>query len=168
MKSKYQRVKLNDGHSIPVLGFGTAVLPEFPKTEFKKLLKVAIDAGFHHFDSASVYGSEDCVGEVIRSKIAEGTVRREDMFYTSKVWCNCLHPELVRSSLEQSLNKVQLDYVNLYLIHQPMALKATEKCKDAGLTRSIGVSNINRRQLEKILNKPGLKYKPVCNQVGDL
>ncbi|KAL1764523.1 aldo-keto reductase family 1 member C21-like [Sigmodon hispidus] len=191
MNSKYQRVELNDGHSIPVLGFGTAVSDEFPKSKIKEVVKIAIDAGFRHFDSASIYKTEDYVGEVIRSKISEGTVRREDIFYTSKVWCNCFRPELVRSSLEQSLKKVQLEYVDLYLMHYPMALRpgeeefpvdengkvifdtvdlcdtweAMEKCKDAGLTRSIGVSNFNRRQLEMILNKPGLKYKPVCNQV---
>ncbi|XP_036044042.1 aldo-keto reductase family 1 member C21-like isoform X2 [Onychomys torridus] len=165
MNSKCQRVELNDGHFIPVLGFGTAVPLEVPRSKIKELTKIAIDAGFRHFDSASVYKTEDYVGEVIRSKIADGTVKREDIFYTTKVWCNCLHPELVRSSLEQSLKKVQLDYVDLYLMHFPIALKAMERCKEAGLTKSIGVSNFNRRQLETILNKPGLKYKPVCNQV---
>ncbi|XP_040611499.1 aldo-keto reductase family 1 member C21 [Mesocricetus auratus] len=191
MNSKCQRVKLNDGHFIPVLGLGTAVPEEFPRNNLKEIIKIAIDAGFHHFDSAFLYKTEEYVGESIRKKIADGTVRREDIFYTTKVWCNCLRPELVRSSLEQSLKKVQLDYVDLYLMHFPMALKAgedefpidehgklifdtvdlcatweaMEKCKDAGLTKSIGVCNFNRRQLEKILNKPGLKYKPVCNQV---
>ncbi|NP_084177.2 aldo-keto reductase family 1 member C21 [Mus musculus] len=191
MNSKCHCVILNDGNFIPVLGFGTALPLECPKSKAKELTKIAIDAGFHHFDSASVYNTEDHVGEAIRSKIADGTVRREDIFYTSKVWCTSLHPELVRASLERSLQKLQFDYVDLYLIHYPMALKpgeenfpvdehgklifdrvdlcatweAMEKCKDAGLTKSIGVSNFNYRQLEMILNKPGLKYKPVCNQV---
>ncbi|XP_052583793.1 aldo-keto reductase family 1 member C21-like isoform X2 [Peromyscus californicus insignis] len=165
MNSKCQLVELNDGHFIPVLGFGTAVPAEVPKSKIKEPTKIAIDAGFRHFDCASVYKTEDYVGEVIRSKIADGTVKRKDIFYTTKVWCDCLRPELVRSSLEQSLKKIQLDYVDLYLIHYPVALKAMERCKEAGLTKSIGVSNFNRRQLETILNKPGLKYKPVCNQV---
>ncbi|OBS57112.1 hypothetical protein A6R68_11762, partial [Neotoma lepida] len=154
MNSKCQRVELNDGHFIPVLGFGTAIPAEVPTSKIKEIIKIAIDAGFRHFDSSSVYKTEDYVGEVIRSKIADGTV-----------WCNCFRPELVRSSLEQSLKKVQLDYVDLYLMSYPVALKALEKCKDAGLTKSIGVSNFNRRQLEMILNKPGLKHKPVCNQL---
>ncbi|KAK7796143.1 hypothetical protein U0070_007567, partial [Myodes glareolus] len=191
MNSKCPNIELNDGHFIPVLGFGTAVPEEFPKSKIKELIKTAIDVGFRHFDSASVYKTEDYVGEVIQSKIADGTVRREDIFLTSKVWCNCLRPELVRSSLEQSLKKFQVDYVNLYLMHFPTALKpgendfpvdehgklifdtvdlcatweALEKCKDAGLAKSIGVSNFNRRQLEMILKKPGLKHKPVCNEV---
>ncbi|XP_045385675.1 aldo-keto reductase family 1 member C3-like isoform X4 [Lemur catta] len=138
-----------------------------------------------------MYLNEEEIGRAIRKKIANGTVRREDIFYTSKVWSTFSRPELVQTCLERSLKKLQLSYVDLYLIHCPMSFKpgeeifpkdthgkiifdtvdlcstweAMEKCKDAGLAKSIGVSNFNRRQLEKILNKPGLKYKPVCNQV---
>lgn len=64
---------------------GTFCCPQFPKSKIKELIKTAIDVGFRHFDSASVYKTEDYVGEVIRSKIADGTVRREDIFLTSKV-----------------------------------------------------------------------------------
>ncbi|XP_052583980.1 3-alpha-hydroxysteroid dehydrogenase-like isoform X2 [Peromyscus californicus insignis] len=165
MSSVSQRVALNDGHFIPVLGFGTTVPQKVPKSELIKATKIAIDAGFRHFDSAYLYEIEEEVGQAIRSKIADGTVKREDIFYTSKLWSTFHRPELVRSCLEMSLKKAQLDYVDLYIIHFPMPLQAMEKCKDAGLAKSIGVSNFNRRQLEMILNKPGLKYKPVCNQV---
>ncbi|XP_055464023.1 aldo-keto reductase family 1 member C21-like, partial [Psammomys obesus] len=191
MDSKCQRVELNDGRFIPVLGFGTAVPLDFPVSKAKEITEIAIEAGFCHFDTASVYQNEDHVGEATRSKIADGTVRREDTFFTSKLWCNSHRSELVSSSLERSLKKLHLHYVDLYLIDYPMALKpgedpfpvdehgklifdtvdfcdtweAMEKCKDAGLVKSTGVSNFNRRQLEMILNKPGLKYKPVCNQV---
>ncbi|XP_038188433.1 3-alpha-hydroxysteroid dehydrogenase-like isoform X2 [Arvicola amphibius] len=165
MSSVPLRVALNDGHFIPVLGFGTTVPDKVPKNELIKATKIAIDAGFRHFDSAYLYGIEEEAGQAIRSKIADGTVKREDIFYTSKLWSTFHRPELVRSCLEASLKKAQLDYVDLYIIHFPMALQAMEKCKDAGLAKSIGVSNFNRRQLEMILNKPGLKYKPVCNQV---
>ncbi|XP_049738026.1 aldo-keto reductase family 1 member C1-like isoform X1 [Elephas maximus indicus] len=191
MDLKHQCVKLNDGHFIPVLGFGTYAPQEVPKSEAEEATKLAIDAGFRHIDSAYLYENEDKVGQAIRSKIADGIVKREDIFYTSKLWVTFLRPELVRPGLEKSLKKLQLDYVDLYIIHNPMALKpgeellpkdehgklifdtvdlcatweALEKCKDAGLAKSIGVSNFNRRQLEMILNKPGLKYKPVCNQV---
>uniref|UniRef100_A0A8C0ZWG1 NADP-dependent oxidoreductase domain-containing protein n=1 Tax=Castor canadensis TaxID=51338 RepID=A0A8C0ZWG1_CASCN len=182
MNSKHQQVKLNDGHFIPGLGFGTYTPEEVPKSKTMEATKMAIDAGFLHIDTAYVYQVEEEIGLAIRSKIIDGTVNREDMFLTSK---------LVQSCLERSLKKLQLDYVDLYLIHFPVSMKpgedlfptdehgkavsdtldfcatweAMEKCKDAGLTKSIGVSNFNRRQLEMILNKPGLKYKPVCNQV---
>nr|KAF6500853.1 hypothetical protein HJG59_007888 [Molossus molossus] len=109
------------------------------------------------------------------------------------MWSTFLRPELVQTGLEISLRKLQLSYVDLFLIHFPAALKpgeeffpkdtdgktifdtvdicatweALEKCEEAGLAKSIGVSNFNSKQLQKILNKPGLKYKPVCNQVFD-
>ncbi|XP_070223059.1 dihydrodiol dehydrogenase 3 isoform X4 [Bos mutus] len=191
MDPKSQRVKLNDGHFIPVLGFGTYAPLEVAKKEALEFTPFAIEVGFHHIDCAHAYQNEEEIGQVIRSKIADGTVKREDIFCTSKLWLTSLRPELVRPALEKSLKNLQLDYVDLYIMHYPMALKpgeelfpkdengklifdsvdfcrtweALEKCKDAGLAKSIGVSNFNHKQLERILNKPGLKYKPVCNQV---
>ncbi|KAM4828939.1 LOW QUALITY PROTEIN: aldo-keto reductase family 1 member C18-like [Thomomys bottae] len=190
MSSKHLHIQLNDGHFIPVLGFGTYASEKVPGKMITDYTKFAIDAGFH-IDSASLYQNEEEVGQAIQSKIADGTVKREDIFSTSKLWSTSHQPELVQPSLERSLKRLQLDYVDLYLIHFPVSLKpgdeiypkdehgnfkldivdlcatweAMEKCKDAGLAKSIGVSNFNRRQLERILNMPGLKYKPVCNQV---
>ncbi|XP_028934264.1 aldo-keto reductase family 1 member C3-like isoform X3 [Ornithorhynchus anatinus] len=184
-------VKLSDGNIMPVLGLGTSTKKEVPKSEAGKATRMAIDAGFRHIDGAYLYGNEVEVGQAIRAKIADGTVTRKDIFYTSKLWCTFHPPQLVRKALEISLRRLQLDYVDLYIIHGPFSLKpgedlfprdgngkiifdsvdlcatweALEACKDAGLVKSIGVSNFNRKQLEMILNKPGLKYKPVCNQV---
>nr|XP_020010905.1 aldo-keto reductase family 1 member C1 homolog isoform X3 [Castor canadensis] len=165
MNSKHQCVQLNDGHFIPVLGFGTLATGEVPKNMSVNAIKLAIDVGFCHFDSAYIYDNEKEVGVAIQSKIADGTVKREDIFVTSKLWPTFSHPDLVKTCLQRSLENLHLDYVDLYLIHYPLAMKAMEKCKDAGLAKSIGVSNFNHRQLEMILKKPGLKYKPVCNQV---
>ncbi|XP_023440115.1 dihydrodiol dehydrogenase 3-like isoform X2 [Dasypus novemcinctus] len=184
-------VKLNDGHFMPLLGIGTSAPDQVPKSEVEKAIKIAIDVGYRHIDSAYLYQNEEEIGQAIRKKIDSGTVTRQDIFCTSKLWSTFLRPELVQTALEKSLKKLQLSYVNLYIIHFPVPLKpgedlypkdmhgkflfdtvdllttweALEKCKDAGLTKSIGVSNFNRKQLEMILNKPGLKYKPVCNQV---
>ncbi|XP_008592820.1 PREDICTED: aldo-keto reductase family 1 member C4-like [Galeopterus variegatus] len=123
MDPKRQNVKLNDGHFIPALGFGTCAPPEVPKSKTVEVIKLAIEAGFRHIDSAYLYNNEEEVGLAIRSKIAEGIVKREDIFYTSKLWCTFHRPDLVRPALEMSLKKLQLDYVDLYLIHFPMSLK---------------------------------------------
>ncbi|XP_075066575.1 prostaglandin-E(2) 9-reductase-like isoform X1 [Mixophyes fleayi] len=182
---------MNDGQKIPVIGFGTYAPEECPKGLAEEATRVAIEVGYRHIDCAYIYGNEAEVGRAIRAKIADGTVRREDLFYTGKLWSTFHAPALVRPALEESLQNLQLEYMDLFIIHLPLGMKpgddpfpmdengqlifhhsdlrdtweAMERCKDAGLARSIGVSNFNRRQLELILNKPGLKYKPVCNQV---
>ncbi|KAM7177799.1 aldo-keto reductase family 1 member C3-like [Macrochelys suwanniensis] len=184
-------IKMNDGNKIPALGFGTYSPDEVQKSKCEEATKVAIEVGFRHIDGAFVYGIEEAVGRAIQEKIADGTIKRDDIFYTGKLWSTFHRPELVRSCLEQSLKKLKFEYLDLFIIHNPMSLKpgtdtfpkdangklifdvvdlrqtweAMEACKDAGLVKSIGVSNFNIRQLEMILNKPGLKYKPVLNQV---
>ncbi|XP_043943142.1 aldo-keto reductase family 1 member C23-like protein [Protopterus annectens] len=183
-------LKMNDGSRMPAVGLGTfAPNGSVQKCDCVKAIKYAIEIGYRHFDGAFFYGNENEVGEAIREKIKDGTVKREDIFYTGKLWCTYLRPELVRKGLEESLKSLQFDYIDLFIIHWPVPLQpgddlypknesgelydnvdllatweALETCKDAGLVKSIGVSNFNARQLGKILNKPGLKYKPVCNQ----
>uniref|UniRef100_A0A8J8YPV6 Aldo-keto reductase family 1, member C13 n=1 Tax=Rattus norvegicus TaxID=10116 RepID=A0A8J8YPV6_RAT len=165
MSSKQHCVKLNDGHFIPALGFGTYKPKEVPKSKSLEAAHLAIDAGYRHIDTAYAYQIEEEIGQAIQSKIKAGVVKREDMFITTKLWCTCFRPELVKPALEKSLKNLQLDYADLYIMHYPVPMKMLEKCKDAGLVKSIGVSNFNHKQLERLLNKPGLKYKPVCNQV---
>ncbi|XP_004629108.1 3-oxo-5-beta-steroid 4-dehydrogenase [Octodon degus] len=186
------RIPLSDGNSIPIIGLGT-FSDTYTKSSETCLASVkrAIDLGYRHFDGASLYRNEHEVGQAIREKIEEGKLKREDIFYCGKLWATCFLPELVRPTLEKTLQHLKMDYVDLYIIEMPMGLKpgkefyprdkngkwlyhkadlcaiweALEACKDAGLVKSLGVSNFNRRQLESILNKPGLKYKPVSNQV---
>uniref|UniRef100_A0A8C6DT09 NADP-dependent oxidoreductase domain-containing protein n=1 Tax=Moschus moschiferus TaxID=68415 RepID=A0A8C6DT09_MOSMO len=129
MDPKNQKVKLNDGHFIPVLGFGTYAPPEVTVVVWAlEITKFAIEVGFRHIDCAHVYQNEEQVGQAIRSKIADGTVKREDIFYTSKLWLTSLRPELVRPALEKSLKSLQLDYVDLYIIHIPVSCSALQKC----------------------------------------
>ncbi|XP_066446255.1 dihydrodiol dehydrogenase 3-like isoform X2 [Eleutherodactylus coqui] len=157
----------------------------------EEAVKVALESGYQHIDSALIYGNEVEVGRAINAKIADGTVKREDVFYTSKLWSTYHSPEWVRRGLEKTLKDVQLEYIDLYIIHFPVEFKpghdlmptdasgkpiyhntdirdtwkAMEDCKESGLVKSIGVSNFNHKQLEYILSMPGLRYKPVCNQV---
>ncbi|KAM3926627.1 prostaglandin F synthase 1-like [Leptodactylus fuscus] len=189
--TKHSRITLNDGHKIPVVGLGTYAPEEIPKSKAEEAVKVGIELGYRHIDSAFLYGNEVEVGRGINAKIRDGTVKREEVFYTGKLWNNFHSPELVRPALEKSLKNLQLDYMDLFLIHTPMTFKpgddlfptdesgkviyhhidirdtwkAMEDCKEAGLVKSIGVSNFNHKQVEHILNMPGLRYKPVCNQV---
>ncbi|NP_001079568.1 aldo-keto reductase family 1, member C2 L homeolog [Xenopus laevis] len=184
-------VLLNDGNKMPVIGYGTYAPQKVPKSLAEEGTKVAIDVGYRHIDAAFMYQNEVEVGRAIREKIADGTVKREDLFYTGKLWSNFHTPERVRHGLEKSLEDLQLDYMDLFIIHTPFELKpgddpfpvdengkflyhntdlrdtwkAMEALKEAGLVKSIGVSNFNKTQLEWILSMPGLKYKPVCNQV---
>ncbi|KAM4676566.1 aldo-keto reductase family 1 member C15-like [Discoglossus pictus] len=184
-------VVLNDGHRMPVVGFGTYAPQKFAKSLAEEGTKVALEVGYRHIDCAFIYGNEPEVGSAIRAKIADGTVKREDVFYTGKLWSTFQTPDRVRPALEKSLKDLQLDYMDLFIIHSPIEFqpgddpfpkdengqliyhntdirdtwKALEACKDAGLVRSIGVSNFNHKQIELILNMPGLKYKPVCNQI---
>ncbi|XP_069822388.1 dihydrodiol dehydrogenase 3-like isoform X2 [Dendropsophus ebraccatus] len=189
--TKHSRITLNDGHKIPVVGLGTYAPPEFPKSMGEEAVKIALEVGYRHIDNAFLYGNEAEVGRGINAKIADGTVKREEVFYTGKLWSTFQSPEFVRPALERSLKELQLDYMDLFIIHSPLEFKpgdnphptdengkaiyhntdirdtwkAMEDCKEAGLVKSIGVSNFNHKQIELILNMSGLRHKPVCNQV---
>uniref|UniRef100_A0A8C6IGB0 Aldo-keto reductase family 1, member D1 n=1 Tax=Mus spicilegus TaxID=10103 RepID=A0A8C6IGB0_MUSSI len=191
LSAAHHQISLSDGNNIPLIGLGTYSDPRPVPGKTYVAVKTAIDEGYRHIDGAYVYHNEHEVGEAIREKIAEGKVKREEIFYCGKLWNTEHVPSMVLPALERTLKALKLDYIDLYIIELPMAFKpgkeiyprdengriiydktnlcatweALEACKDAGLVKSLGVSNFNRRQLELILNKPGLKYKPVTNQV---
>ncbi|KAJ1531429.1 hypothetical protein ONE63_000109 [Megalurothrips usitatus] len=157
--------------------------------EVERAVRDAIDAGYRHIDAALFYGTEDQVGRAVAAKIGQGAVRREDMYICTKLWNNDHRPDLVEAACRRSLANLGLDYVDLYLMHWPTAYKegaelvprgadgrvlysdvdildtyrAMEALVDKGLTRSIGVSNFNSAQLERLLSNCSIK--PVVNQV---
>ncbi|XP_013199000.2 aldo-keto reductase family 1 member B1 isoform X1 [Amyelois transitella] len=179
-------VKFNNGLSIPILGLGTW---QSKPGEVGKAVCDAIDIGYRHIDCAHLYLNEKEIGEAIKKKIRSGIVKREDLFITSKIWNTYHHPDWVEKAVRISLDDLQLDYLDLYLIHWPMAYKegtdpfpedrngkiiysdvdyvdtwkAMEKLVEKGLVRSIGLSNFNTKQVQRILD--AAKIKPVTNQV---
>lgn len=86
ISSNHRSIKLNDGHFMPVLGLGTSAAQKVPKSEVEEAVQIAIDVGYRHIDSAYFYQNEEEVGRAIQKKFADGTVKRDDIFYTTKVF----------------------------------------------------------------------------------
>ncbi|KAK8480811.1 hypothetical protein V6N13_005320 [Hibiscus sabdariffa] len=174
------------GRNMPVIGMGTAAHP-FDETVLKDAVLEAIKAGYRHFDTASLYKSEKPLGEAMAEAIEAGLIKsRDELFVTSKLWCTDAHHDLVLPALKNSLRMLQLEYLDLYLIHWPLSAKpgkigfpvpkdeqlpmdfnsvwaAMEDCQRLGLTKSIGVSNFSCKKLENILSFATIP--PSVNQV---
>ncbi|XP_059058814.1 aldo-keto reductase AKR2E4-like [Achroia grisella] len=163
--------KLLDGRDIPAIALGTwlgnntqgRVKPE--GTEVEEAVKWAIDAGYRHIDTAFVYKVEDQVGRAVNAKLDEG-VKREDLFITTKLWNDAHAEDAVVPALRESLRKLNLDYVDLYLIHWPVGQfsnltyddtdyvetwRGMVEAKKLGLTKSIGISNFNQKQIDRVI-----------------
>lgn len=136
-----ETITLNDGVKLPVYGFGTYQIPADGSTY--EAVREALELGIRHIDTAAAYFNEQEVGRAIR----DSGIRREDIFLTSKLWLQDHGYEAAKKGIEASLRKLGLDYMDLYLIHQPYgdvlgAWKAMEEAKREGKIRSIGVSNM--------------------------
>ncbi|KAI9741987.1 MAG: Glycerol 2-dehydrogenase (NADP(+)) [Cirrosporium novae-zelandiae] len=185
--------KLNNGVTIPGLGFGTFA-NEGAKGESYKAVIHALKVGYRHLDCAAFYMNEEEVGDAIRDFLKETpSVKREDLFICTKVWNHLHEPDEVQWSFENSLKKLKLDYVDLFLIHWPIAAErnddysvkvgpdakyiikkqltddpkptwqAVEAIYESGKTKAIGISNWTIPQLDKLLKYA--KVKPQVNQV---
>lgn len=157
-----QTVMLNDGVKIPVYGFGTYQIPADGSTY--RAVREALDLGIRHIDTAVAYFNEHEVGQAMR----ESGIPREEIFLTSKLWLQDYGYEAAKKGIETSLRKLGLDYMDLYLIHQPYgdvpgAWKAMEEAKAEGKIRSIGVSNMTPKIWKRFV--PQFATTPSVNQV---
>ena len=158
------RITLNDGNQIPWLGFGTGTA--LYQKDAQAQVATALACGVVHLDGAQIYGNEDSLG----AAIAASGKPRADLFVTTKL-AKVPEGQTVRDTLVESLKKLQLDYVDLFLIHMPIhhtgrlpqVWKEIEALQKEGLTKSIGVSNFRVSDFEEIL--PGATVIPAVNQV---
>lgn len=158
----------NDGTEMPQLGLGTYKLRG---EECVRVIREAINLGYRHIDTASIYENEEEVGQAIAEAIAAGDVSREELFITTKVWNDCHGAEKASASFQDSLRRLGLDYIDLFLVHWPCpqqnlfveTFEAIAKIQGLGSVQSIGVANFYEEALREIVEKTGIT--PVLNQV---
>ncbi|MFH5810883.1 aldo/keto reductase [Companilactobacillus sp. FL22-1] len=157
-----ETIRLNDGNEIPAVGFGVFLIPDDGSTY--KAVSEALKVGYRHIDTAVAYFNEDEVGKAIK----DSGIPRDEIFVTSKLWLQDYGYEAAKKGIATSLKKLGLDYIDLYLIHQPYgdvpgAWKAMEEAQKAGQLKSIGISNAT----PKIWNsfKDSFDVMPAVNQV---
>lgn len=157
-----ETVQFNDGNQIPAVGFGVFRIPADGSTY--QAVKEALAVGYRHIDTAVAYFNEQEVGQAIK----DSGIPREEIFVTSKIWLQDYGYEAATKGLETSLKKLGLDYIDLYLLHQPYgdvpgAWRALEDAKAAGKIKSIGVSNMTPTIWNKFV--PDFATTPAVNQV---
>lgn len=164
---------------MPALGYGTWQAKD---DSLEKALEVALETGYRHIDTAQIYENEEVVGRVLKKFFDEGKLIREDVFITTKISPLTMYPDKVEDCLKESLRKLQLDYVDLYLIHFPITIVTTgrdtyghpnidyvqiwkkmEEQHLAGRAKLIGVSNFSIKKIERLLRNS--RVKPATNQV---
>ena len=157
-----QKVKLNNGIEMPILGFGVYQIEDQVLCE--QCVYDAIEAGYRSIDTAAAYGNEEAVGRAIK----RSGVPREDLFITTKLWISDAGYDKAKKAFEASMKRLQLDYLDLYLIHQPFndyygAWRAMEELYKEGSIRSIGVSNFMPDRLADLILHN--EITPAVNQV---
>ncbi|WP_170957706.1 aldo/keto reductase [Bacillus tropicus] len=167
MKHLQSTTTLHNGVEMPWFGLGVFKVEDGP--ELVEAVKSAIKAGYRSIDTAAIYGNEKAVGEGIRAGIKEAGISREDLFITSKVWNSDQGYETTLAAYEESLKKLELDYLDLYLVHWPVEGKykdtwrALETLYKEERVRAIGVSNFQIHHLQDVL--ADAEMKPMINQV---
>ncbi|KAF7852065.1 hypothetical protein BT93_L0593 [Corymbia citriodora subsp. variegata] len=180
------QVKLSSGERMPLISMGCAASPPPPPEVLTSIFLEAIEVGYRHFDTAAFYGTEEALGRAMAEALDRGLIQsRDQIFITTKLWCTDAHADLVLPALKNSLRRLGLEYVDLYLIHWPVRLKegtqgfdfkgkllpfdikgtweAMEECSKLGLAKSIGVSNFGTKKLSEILLHATIP--PAVNQV---
>lgn len=178
-------LQLNNGTNMPIIGLGT--WKSAPGMVYQAI-RWALKLGYKHFDCASIYGNQQEIGQAFNDAFKEDNLKREDIFITSKLWNDSHNPEDILPELKQTLNQLQLEYLDLWLMHWPIAqkkgtqlptkdedmvslkilplditYKEMEKAQLNGLVKAIGVSNFGQKNLEKIITE--CKIIPAVNQV---
>uniref|UniRef100_A0A0K0EH87 Aldo_ket_red domain-containing protein n=1 Tax=Strongyloides stercoralis TaxID=6248 RepID=A0A0K0EH87_STRER len=160
-----QSLTLSNGNKMPIFGLGTW---QSTTDEGEAAIRVALDNGYRLIDTAKCYENESEIGKILHEYFQSGKLKREDVFVTTKLWCTHNRTEDVESELRGSLERLQLDYVDLYLIHAPTCFdyemkdhdvtvkvedtwKGMEGVYEKGLTKAIGVSNFSNKQIERIM-----------------
>jgi diketogulonate reductase-like aldo/keto reductase len=185
---RHSRIQLAHGQgAMPAVGFGT-LIPDLAAT--KQATKAALGVGFRHLDCAERYRNEAAVGDALREMFKAGSVQREELFVTTKLWNTNHRPERVRPAFDASLNRLQIDYADCYLIHTPFAFRpgddqdprdengqviyddgvtladtwaAMEALVDDGRCRSIGLSDVSLEKVREIVAIA--RIKPAVVQV---
>jgi len=184
------KILLNTGDKIPVIGLGTFGSDTYSNDEVAQAVKFAIKNGYRHIDCASVYGNEKEIGRALSDLIADNTIKREDLWITSKVWNDMHGDREVIASCKQSLKDLRLDYLDLYLVHWPFpnyhapgcdvssrnpdskpylhedymkVWKQMEQLVKMGLVRNIGTSNMTIPKMNLLLQDA--KIKPAVNEM---